>query len=276
MDVRYMKIAVNASILVNEINKAYKEKRYPVFPSGVLSEYSILKLFNYWKFAPFMIVVPDRPCHLANEGGNYYIKKISVLTDEVAGYINLCFTDNAEISDMDISLDLNMGTRTPEQIESFRLNVNGPRSPEIKTIPNIKETINPEKRWIAGGSIGYGIIIGREDTGYGLEANAGYIMSRRVSLLAAVGLNQYKVHYEIPVQTINKQYLSTRLGAMINPYRGFIIEAGIIQTFGDFSAFGVTTGLGYTFLGHISLTGRYYYYGKSVPQMATISIGYVF
>lgn len=281
-NVKFVKMAVNTSILINEINKAFQDKRTPLFPPGLLHEYARLKLLDFWQYRSFKIILPDRPCTVITENGSNYLRKILILTDETTGYISLCLTDKGEISDLDIHAELNSGIKIPKQLIDSRHNIIGskPACPEmvfnVKNPKPVERLKIPTNRWVIGGSFGYGAILGRGDTGYGVEANAGYKTGQSFLLNAAIGFNQYVVHYEEIERSVNKQFVSTRLGAAFFPYKGLSIEAGVIKTLGDFSAFGITTGLGYLFFSHYTLAGKYFYYGEAEQQMLTISIGYVF
>ncbi len=281
-DVKFVKMAVNSSILVNEINKAFQNKRVPFFPSGLLREFARLKLLDFWQYRSFKIIIPDRPCTIITDNGNNYLQKMLIQTGEITGYISLCLTDNGEISDLDIYPELNPGIKVPKILMDSRLRIVGSKLADSEKVYNINHSKPverlkiPTNRWVTGGSLGYGVILGRDDVGYGVEVSAGYKRNQNFLLNTAIGFNQYVVHYETPDHSVSKQFISTRFGAVFCSDKGLSIEAGIIKTFGDFNAFGVTTGLGYLFFNHYTLAGRYFYCGDSEQQMLTISIGYVF
>ncbi|MCK9626976.1 MAG: hypothetical protein M0R37_00120 [Bacteroidales bacterium] len=281
-NVKFVKMAVNTSILVNEINKAYQDIRTPLFPPGLLNEYARLKLLDFWQYRSFKIILPEIPCTAITENGSNYLRKILIQTDETTGYINICLTDNGEISDLEIYAELNPGIKIPKQLIDSKLSIVGSKPADSEKVFNINHPNQVESfkiqtnRWVFGGSLGYGTILGRGDTGYGIEASAGYKSGQELLLNTAIGFNQYVVYYEDYDYAVSKQFVSTRLGAAFYPYKGLSIEAGVVKTFGDFSAFGVTTGLGYQFFSHYTLAGRYFYYGEAEQQMLTISIGYVF
>lgn len=281
-NVKFVKMAVNTSILVNEINKAFQDKRTPIFPPGLLHEYARLKLLDFWQYRSFKVIIPERPCTVITKNGSNYLKKILIRTDGATGYISLCLTDNGEISDLEIHAELNPGIKVPKKLFDSRLGIVKSKPADSEKVYDIN---NPKplesfkistSRWVCAASFGFGAILGRGDTGYGVEANAGYKIDQKFLLNTSIGFNRYIVHYENPDYSVSKQFVSTRLGAAFFPYKGLSIEAGVIKTFGDFSAFGITTGLGYLFFSHYTLTGKYYYYGEAEQQMLTISIGYVF
>lgn len=281
-NVKFVKMAVNTSIFVNEINKAFQDKRTPIFPPGLLHEYARLKLLDFWQYRSFKIIIPERPCTVITENGGNYLKQILIRADAETGHISLCLTDNGEISDLDIHTELNPGIKAPKKLIDSRLGIVRSKSADSEKEYDINNPKPfecfkiPTNRWVFGGSLGYGTILGRGDTGYGVEANAGNKIDQKFLLNTSIGFNRYIVHYENPYCSVNKQFVSTRLGAAFFPYKGLSIEAGVIKTFGDFSAFGITTGLGYLFFSHYTLAGKYYYYGEAEQQMFTISIGYVF
>lgn len=280
--VKYMKIAVNSSILVNEINKAFQEKRPPLFPPGVVCEYARLKILDLWKYNSFKIDIPDKPFLISLENGNQCLKKISIQAERTNGYMDLSFSGSGEILDININIGLNPGIIIPKSFKTSCLPIARPGSTDSKKVLHINKVKSAERlepvtdRWRFEGSAGYGFILGRDDYGYGVEAQAGYRSGKSTLLYAAVGFNQYTISYETPVLPVNKQFIGLRAGATFYPYKSFAIEAGIEKTLGDFNAFGVTAGLGYSFLGHYKLYGRYFYFGESEQQIVTISIGYAF
>jgi len=223
------KIAYITSIFINEVNKADKFSRFPVFPNGILSDSVGVKLSQIWEKRNFEIIKCDN-CLLNKTFGGFTLEGIKIIiNDTTLSDITLQFSDNFKISDLSIPY------KAP--ISQMIL----PKSfPEIISETQINKP-QKKRRLSIGILAGGGCLTNTKSYGYSIGTQADYKLYNKVNVGVGANFNNYQIKYSYPdiSGSRSKIFFETSLSSGCNILKNICINTGYKRTFGDFSDNGI-------------------------------------
>jgi len=242
------KIAYITSIFINEMNKAHKFSRFPIFPYGILSDTVVVKLSQIWEKMNFEIIKYDN-CQLKKTNVGFSLEGIIIINDTTHSEITIQFSDNFKMTDLLI--------RKKEPISQMVLLESFPENISEIQINKPKK----ERKLSIGIFAGGGFLTNTKSFGYSIGTQAYYKLYNKVNVGLGANLNNYQIKYSSPdiSGTRTKIFVETSLSTGCNILKNLCANSGYKRTFGDFSDNGVYIEFEYHF-NRISVTGSLSYF----------------